>query len=97
MREGIETRADRVVEPARTDGDDDASEEIGIDTRPDFDRAAFARTELLFERTELLAGQPRGEASATGRSEPELTHQFAVSEDDVELALLREKQKRVQS
>jgi phage shock protein A len=55
------------------------------------------RLEGMRQKLELLAGQPRGEACATGWSEPELTRQFAVGEDDVELALLREKQKRVQS
>ena len=55
------------------------------------------RLEGMRQKLALLAGQPRGEACAAGWSEPEPTGQFAVGEDDVELALLREKQKRVQS
>lgn len=55
------------------------------------------RLESMRQKLELLAGQPQGEACATGWAEPEPTRRFAVSEDDVELALLREKQKRVQS
>lgn len=55
------------------------------------------RLENMRQKLELLTGQPEGEACATGWAEAELTRQFAVSEDEVELALLREKQKRVPS
>src|SRR6187549_2655468 len=60
LREGIETRADRVVDPLRTDGDDEAAEQLGIDAGLDLDRAAFAHAELLLERGELVGGQRMG-------------------------------------
>ncbi|MEW8558446.1 MAG: PspA/IM30 family protein [Candidatus Thiodiazotropha sp.] len=65
-----------------------------LDKRIDENRS---RLESMRQKAELLAGQENGEAQPGAWNEPEFMRQFAVSEDDIELALLREKQRRVQS
>jgi phage shock protein A len=55
-----------------------------------------ARLEAMRQKVEVLVGQDRDEACAASWAEPDFARQFSVSDDDVELALLREKQKRVQ-
>ncbi|MEW8506991.1 MAG: PspA/IM30 family protein [Candidatus Thiodiazotropha sp.] len=56
-----------------------------------------SRLESMRQKAELLAGQENGDAQPGAWNEPDFMRQFAVSEDDIELALLREKQRRVQS
>ncbi len=56
-----------------------------------------ARLEGMRQKAELLAGQESGDEAGASWAEPEFTRQFAVTDDDIELAYLREQQKRAQS
>jgi phage shock protein A len=56
-----------------------------------------SRLESMQQKAELLAGQDTRDAELNAWNEPGFMHQFAVSDDDIELAFLREKQRRVQS
>jgi phage shock protein A len=56
-----------------------------------------SRLESMRQKASLLAAQEAGDDTPSGWSEPEFTHQFAVSNEDVELAYLRECQKRRRS
>ncbi len=49
----IETGADRGIEALRTDGDDEAAQQIGVDVRGKFYGAAFAGRQLGFQIGEL--------------------------------------------
>jgi phage shock protein A len=53
-----------------------------------------SRLESMRQKAELLAGSENGEAQDNSWNERDFMHQFAVNEDDIELALLREKQRR---
>src|SRR5690606_40050079 len=66
LREGIETRADRVVDALRTDGDDEAPKQVGVDARPELDGAALPGAELLLERGDLLAAERVGGSDLGG-------------------------------
>jgi phage shock protein A len=55
------------------------------------------RLESMRQKAELLAGSDREEVQLDTWDEPDFMRQFSVNEDDIELALLREKQKRTQS
>ena len=54
-----------------------------------------SRLESMRQKAELLAGQDSRDESALSWAEPDFARQFAVSDDDIELAFLRERQKRV--
>lgn len=56
-----------------------------------------SRLESMRQKAELLAGSDKEEAEHASWNEPDFMGQFAVSEDDIELAFLREKQRRTQS
>ncbi len=56
-----------------------------------------SRLESMRQKAALFAVQDSGDDSASSWTEPEFTHQFTVSDEDVELAFLRERQKRRQS
>jgi F-type H+/Na+-transporting ATPase subunit alpha len=56
LREGIETGADGRIDLAAADTHDEPAQEVGIDRRPDLDRAAFARLELFGEMVEFANG-----------------------------------------
>src|SRR5690606_16617883 len=60
LGERVETRADRAVDALRTDGDDQAAEQVGIDAGLELDGAAFAGAELLLQRRKLLVGERVG-------------------------------------
>jgi phage shock protein A len=56
-----------------------------------------SRLESMRQKAELLAGSDNGEAQQNTWNEPDFMHQFAVNDDDIELAFLREKQRRSES
>jgi phage shock protein A len=56
-----------------------------------------SRLESMRQKAALLATEEPGDDVASGWAEPEFTRQFAVSDEDVELAFLRERQKRTPS
>lgn len=56
-----------------------------------------SRLESMRQKEALFAEHESGDDAASGWAEPEFTRGFAVSDEDVELAFLREQQKRVQS
>ncbi|WP_316367597.1 PspA/IM30 family protein [Candidatus Thiodiazotropha sp. CDECU1] len=56
-----------------------------------------SRLDSMRQKAELLAGSDKEETEHTSCNEPDFMGQFAVSEDDIELAFLREKQRRTQS
>jgi phage shock protein A len=56
-----------------------------------------AELEHLRQKAALLSPQTPSEEAAPGWHEPEFIHRFKVSEEEVELALLRERQQRAQS
>jgi hypothetical protein len=56
-----------------------------------------SRLESMQQKVELLAGADKREAETNAWSEPGFMSQFVVSDDDIELAFLREKQRRAQS
>jgi phage shock protein A len=53
-----------------------------------------SRLESMRQKAALLAAEEPDEDVVSGWGEAEFTHQFAVSDEDVELAFLRERQKR---
>jgi phage shock protein A len=53
--------------------------------------------ESMRQKVELLLDSSREEGGAKAWSEPDFMRQFAVHDDDIELAFLREKRKRRQS
>lgn len=55
------------------------------------------RLESMQQKAELLAGQDKKEAEPDAWNEPGFMGQFTVNEEDIELAFLREKQRRAQS
>jgi phage shock protein A len=56
-----------------------------------------SRLESMRQKAELLAGSDNEEAAGNSWNESGVMHQFAVTDDDIELAFLREKQRRAQS
>lgn len=56
-----------------------------------------ARLESMRQKAELLAAEENDDEAPCGWSEPAFARRFVVSDDDVELAFLREQQKRVRS
>jgi phage shock protein A len=56
-----------------------------------------SRLESMRQKAALLATQEPQEKTVEGWAEAEFSHQFAVSDEEVELAFLREQQKRGQS
>lgn len=56
-----------------------------------------SRLDSMQQKAELLAGSDKDETEQASWNEPDFMGQFAVSEDDIELAFLREKQRRTQS
>jgi phage shock protein A len=56
-----------------------------------------SRLGSMRQKAALLATEEPGDDTVSGWAEPEFTRQFAVSDEDVELAFLRERQKRAQS
>ncbi|MEW8587196.1 MAG: PspA/IM30 family protein [Candidatus Thiodiazotropha sp.] len=55
------------------------------------------RLESMRQKAELLAGTDNKESQQVAWNEPDFMRQLAVSEDDIELAFLRDKQKTAQS
>lgn len=55
------------------------------------------RLDSMRQKAELLAGQECDDEASAFWAEPEFNRQFTVTEDDIELALLREQQKRAKS
>jgi phage shock protein A len=56
-----------------------------------------SRLQSMRQKAALLAAEEPGGDAASGWTEPECSRQFVVSDEDVELAFLRERQKRAQS
>ncbi|MES9993312.1 MAG: PspA/IM30 family protein [Candidatus Thiodiazotropha sp.] len=56
-----------------------------------------SRLESMRQKAELLAGQENAETQQGTWSETDFMHRFAVTEDDIELAFLREQQRRAGS
>ncbi len=56
-----------------------------------------SRLESMRQKAALFAAQARDEDAAAGWAEPDYLRRFAISDEDVELAFLRERQKRVSS
>ncbi|MET0064381.1 MAG: PspA/IM30 family protein [Candidatus Thiodiazotropha endolucinida] len=56
-----------------------------------------SRLESMRQKAELLAGSDSDEDERNRWNEPDFMRQFAVNDDDIELAFLREKQRRTQS
>ncbi|MGD8912377.1 MAG: PspA/IM30 family protein [Candidatus Thiodiazotropha sp.] len=56
-----------------------------------------SRLESMRQKAELLADQDESDSELNAWNEPGFMHQFAVSDDDIELAFLREKKRRAQS
>lgn len=56
-----------------------------------------SRLENMRQKAELLVDQDAADEAAGGWSDPEFVRRFTVSDDDVELAFLREQRKRVRS
>ncbi|MES9926264.1 MAG: PspA/IM30 family protein [Candidatus Thiodiazotropha endolucinida] len=55
-----------------------------------------SRLESMRQKAELLAGSDSDEDERNSWNEPDFMRQFAVNDDDIELAFLREKQRRTQ-
>lgn len=56
-----------------------------------------SRLESMRQKAEILAGSDNEESRRNTWNEQDFMHQFAINEDDIELAFLREKQRRSQS
>jgi phage shock protein A len=56
-----------------------------------------SRLESMRQKAELLAGSDNEETEFNSWCEADITHQFAINDDDIELAFLREKQRRTAS
>jgi phage shock protein A len=56
-----------------------------------------SRLESMRQKAALLAVEEPGDQDLPGWTEPEFVRQFSVSEEDVELAFLRERQQRMPS